>query len=60
MIEGANVPSHGSRDMPIWGLAFSLQQVERYTDYPYAYDSNALVRARILSLLEYRNRIQVR
>jgi hypothetical protein len=52
------VPSHGSRDMPIWGRAYRIIDAEYYIDAPY--DENALVRARILSLLEYLNRIQVR
>lgn len=58
VIEGANVPSHGSRDMPIWGREFRIKDAEYYIDTPY--DADALVRARILSLLEYLNRIQVR
>ncbi|MBK5204860.1 MAG: hypothetical protein JJD98_05450 [Polaromonas sp.] len=58
VIEGENVPSHGSRDMPIWGRAYRIMDAEYYVDTPY--DAVALVRSRILSLLEYINRIQVR
>jgi mono/diheme cytochrome c family protein len=55
------VPAHGTRDMPIWG--------ERYSDeltlssYPYPpgpYDTEAFVRTRILVLVEYINRLQVK
>jgi len=58
VIEGSNVPSHGSRDMPIWGRDYRIKDAEYYGDVNY--DAEALVRARILSLLEYINRLQVR
>ena len=54
----AAVPAHGSRDMPVWGRAYRTQDAE-YCHHT-QYDAKALVRARILSLLEYINRIQVR
>jgi mono/diheme cytochrome c family protein len=58
MIEGIGVPSHGTRDMPIWGRAYRLQAGEYYVDTPY--DAEAFVRTRILSLVEYINRLQVK
>jgi mono/diheme cytochrome c family protein len=58
VIEGRNVPSHGSRDMPIWGRDYRIKDGEYYGEM--VYDPEALVRARILALLEYINRIQVR
>jgi mono/diheme cytochrome c family protein len=58
MIDGADVPSHGSRDMPIWGRAYRIQAGEYYVDTPY--NSEAFVRARILALVEYINRLQVK
>lgn len=58
VIEGANVPSHGARDMPIWGQDYRVQAAEYYMDVPY--DAEAYVRARILALLEYINRLQVK
>lgn len=58
VIEGANVPAHGSRDMPVWGRDYRIKDAEHYMDVPY--DAEALVRARILALLEYLNRLQVR
>lgn len=58
VIEGANVPSHGARDMPIWGQDYRVQAAEYYIDVPY--DPEAYVRARILALLEYINRLQVK
>lgn len=54
----ANVAAHGSRDMPSWGLAYRIQAGEFYVDVPY--DPEAYVRARILSLIEYINRLQVK
>ena len=58
VIEGANVPAHGSRDMPVWGRDYRIKDAEHYIDVPY--DAEAMVRARILALLEYLNRLQVR
>jgi cytochrome c1 len=58
VIDGANVPSHGSRDMPIWGRDYRVKDAEYYMETPY--NAEALVRGRILALLEYINRLQVR
>jgi hypothetical protein len=58
MIEGANVRSHGSRDMPIWGLEYRIKAAEYYMDMPY--DPEPYVQARILALIEYINRLQER
>lgn len=58
VIEGANVPGHGTRDMPVWGRDYRIKDAEHYGEVPY--DPEALVRARILSLLEYINRIQAK
>ena len=57
VIEGAG-PGHGGRDMPIWGQDYSVKAAEYYMDVPY--DSPAYVRARILALAEYLNRLQVK
>lgn len=57
-ISGENVPAHGSRDMPVWGQAYRIKAAEYYMDSPY--DAESYVRGRILSLLEYINRIQIK
>lgn len=57
-IEGGQVAAHGTREMPIWGTDYRVRDAEYYGDLPY--DAEALVRARILSLLEYINRLQAR
>lgn len=57
-IEGGKVAAHGPRDMPIWGTDYRIREAEYYGEMPY--DAEALVRARILSLVEYINRLQVR
>ena len=45
--------------MPVWGRAYRIMDSEYY--YDTEYDAKALVRApRILSLLEYINKLQVR
>lgn len=58
VIDGENVPAHGSRDMPVWGRDYRVKDAEYYGEVPY--DAGAMVRARILALLEYLNRLQVR
>lgn len=60
VIDGGNVPSHGTREMPVWGREFRIQDAEYYIEARGNYDSAALVRARVLTLLEYINRLQVR
>jgi mono/diheme cytochrome c family protein len=57
VIEGAGV-GHGTRDMPIWGQDYSVKAAEYYMDVPY--NPEAFVRARILSLTEYINRLQAK
>jgi hypothetical protein len=55
------VKGHGSRDMPVWGASYSTEGAragEMYFDAPYTMDM--YVRARILSLIDYLNRIQVK
>ena len=57
-IEGSNVPSHGSRDMPVWGMDYRIRAAEYYLDVPY--DPEVYVRTHILALIEYINRLQER
>lgn len=57
-IEGANVPGHGTREMPIWGHAYRMRAAEYYMDSDY--NPEVYVRARILALIEYLSRMQER
>lgn len=57
-IEGENVAAHGNRDMPVWGRDYRQKDAEYYMDAPY--DAPGLVRARIMSLLEYIYRLQAK
>lgn len=57
-IDGGRVAAHGSRDMPVWGRDYRIKDAEYFGELPY--DAEALVRARILALLEYINRLQAR
>jgi mono/diheme cytochrome c family protein len=62
VIDGREVvKGHGTRDMPVWGTSYSMEGAragEMYFDVPYTMDM--YVRARILSLIDYLNRIQVK
>lgn len=60
VIEGGKLPAHGTRDMPVWGMQYRMEDGEHYSDSNMPYDPEALVRSRILALLEYLNRVQVR
>src|SRR3974390_1391757 len=51
------VVAHGTRDMPIWGFQYSLEQ--RIQGHPAtAIDPDPIVRMRILSIIDYLSRIQ--
>ena len=60
VMEGAGVPSHGVRDMPIWGQTYRVDDAQRLHEARGSYDADALVRGRILMLIEYINRLQAR
>ena len=53
------VKSHGAREMPIWGNKYntdSLRASQYYMDMPHTMEMH--VRARILALIDYLNRLQ--
>ena len=52
------VPGHGSRDMPVWGQAYRIRAAEHYMDVNY--DPESFVRGRILALIDYMYRLQVK
>jgi mono/diheme cytochrome c family protein len=56
-IEGAG-KGHGTRDMPVWGLDYTIQADQLMPELPY--NQAVYVRTRIMSLLEYLNQIQVK
>lgn len=62
VIDGREVvKAHGDRDMPAWGNRYasdSIKAAEYYMDVPY--DADMYSRARILSLIDYLNRMQVK
>lgn len=51
-----DVGSHGSRDMPVWGREYKIQAGERLMEAQY--DPEAYIRARVLAVIEYINRLQ--
>lgn len=60
VIEGANIPAHGTREMPVWGREFRIEDAQYYKEARGSYDAAVLVRGRILALVDYINRIQAR
>ncbi len=51
------VASHGPREMPVWGRAFSMQSSLYFENYP-PQDSESAARSRILAITEYLYRLQ--
>jgi len=59
VIDGrAQITSHGSRDMPIWGNRYAISAAEHFAGSPY--DQEAYIRGRVLILVDYLRRIQQR
>jgi mono/diheme cytochrome c family protein len=58
VIDGTGVASHGTRDMPVWGWTYQVDEGKNLREARGNYDAPAVVRARILTLLEYISRIQ--
>ena len=57
VIDGrAQIKSHGSREMPIWGKRYAVGVAEDLADLPY--DQEATIRGRVLILVDYLRRIQ--
>lgn len=57
VIDGrAQIASHGSRDMPIWGNRYATGAAEHFAGSPY--DQEAYIRGRVLILVDYLRRIQ--
>lgn len=56
-IEGAG-PGHGTREMPVWGLDYTVQATEQFPELPY--NQAMFVRTRIMALLEYLNQLQLK
>lgn len=56
-IEGAG-GGHGTREMPVWGLDYTIQASEQLPDLPY--NQAQFVRTRIMALLEHLNQIQAK
>jgi mono/diheme cytochrome c family protein len=52
------VKAHGAREMPIWGKYFSAVSTPEYDDYRNV--PEAFVRSRILALIDFLNRRQVK
>ncbi|MGL6109486.1 MAG: c-type cytochrome [Rubrivivax sp.] len=57
VIEGA-AAGHGTREMPVWGLDYTVQATEQLPDLPY--NQTLYVRTRIMALLEYLTQLQVK
>jgi len=52
------VEGHGPREMPIWGADYLAKSAAEYMDVPY--DPELYVRTRIIALVDYLNRLQVK
>jgi mono/diheme cytochrome c family protein len=52
------VKAHGTREMPIWGKHLTFRAAPEYDDY--RYEPEEFVRARILAVIDYLYRLQVK
>lgn len=52
------IPGHSTADMPIWGADYLAAAAGDYMDVPY--DPEFYVRTRIMALVEYVSRLQVK
>jgi mono/diheme cytochrome c family protein len=52
------IAAHGTREMPVWGTYTSRLLPPSDTMIDPSYDPEAVVRARILAIIDYLNRIQ--
>lgn len=50
--------AHGAREMPVWGQRYTVEAAPSYDDYPH--NAEVYVRSRILSLIDYIYRLQVK
>jgi hypothetical protein len=53
------IKAHGPRDMPIWGADYLEKAIPGYSVIPY-YDPTVFVRSRIIALVDYVNRLQIK
>ena len=59
-----NIVTHGNRDMPIWGLRYTLDSNKAFYPKPsdrainFSYDPESVVRTRVLAVIDYLNRVQ--
>lgn len=59
VIDGREVvKAHGMREMPVWGKHLSYRAAPEYDDY--GYEADVFVRARILAVIDYLYRLQVK
>jgi mono/diheme cytochrome c family protein len=58
IIGDTELPGHGTREMPVWGNAYRIEAGQHYFESPY--DIEGYVRARILALIEYIDRLQAK
>lgn len=54
------IAAHGTREMPVWGTYTSRLQPPSDILIDPSYDPEGVVRARILAIIDYLNRIQVK
>ena len=52
------LPGHGTREMPVWGNAYRIEAGQHCLEWPC--DVEGYVRVRILALIEYIDRLQVK
>jgi len=60
IVADKKVPSHGSREMPVWGREFRVEAAGAPRDGSAPNDRESYMRARVLAIIEYIGRLQVK
>ncbi len=59
MIDGrTDVAAHGPREMPVWGDAYRADAIKQHGEHYGELYAEGIIRARILALISYINRLQ--
>lgn len=60
IVADKQLPAHGSREMPVWGREYRIEAATRSQAGSAPGDRESFVRSRVLAIIEYISRLQVK
>lgn len=60
IVADKQLPAHGSREMPVWGREYRIEATTKPQDGSAPSDRESFVRSRVLAIIEYIGRLQVK